>query len=142
MTFRKVLIAMALAFAAVSTLAVSPASAATFEVNIAVVAEPPSGGATGCTSIYEGTSGCLQAAGDILWVVDNHAGYSSAMEWANFENGVQVRSGVCINSSGMGTTARCNKNFLEGSTIWGKPCLYSGTGRVSCRSSFEYLGET
>jgi hypothetical protein len=61
-------------------------------------------------------SGCIQEAGDILWVKDNRSnGYSVSLTWQDSDS---LRSGTCINT--IGTAAgwgTCNKDFTEGHVI-------------------------
>ena len=88
------------------------------EYDTAVVASPS---AVPNTVSRTGAKVGFDPAGDILWVYDSEAdGASAVMVWKDYlDNGSGnfERSGVCRNSSGYGTWAKCNKNLPEGSTI-------------------------
>jgi hypothetical protein len=116
---KKLLTISAIVFAA-TTMAATPASAASYEYNTATaISGSPNYDACSNTSI---TFACFQANGDQLWVYDGKAdGKSAVLVW---ENG--ARKGACRNSSGSGKWAHCNKDFTEGSRIYFRGCVYDG----------------
>ncbi|ARZ65705.1 hypothetical protein M1P56_17475 [Streptomyces sp. HU2014] len=74
---------------------------------------------------HNGGLGAFQSKGDKFWVMDGlEDGHSVAMVWANYRNGKEYRSGICVNSHGAGTWSYCDKNFYEDSTLWVKTCTY------------------
>jgi hypothetical protein len=75
-----------------------------------------------------GVLACFQPYGDIFFVKDDRAdGYAAAVDWYDADSN---RWGSCVNTHTAGTWAECNKDFVEGHTIYFRGALYQSGNRV------------
>jgi hypothetical protein len=73
-----------------------------------------------CRPDGEGAKGCVQAYGDVLWLLDRWSdGHGVSMTWQELQDDGGYRSGKCIDNLGSaaGWTV-CDKDFEENSLIW------------------------
>jgi hypothetical protein len=139
---RKALSAVGIGFAMVLATTVPASAAPAIERDYA----PATGSITNPTACvyvedndFNPGTGCFAAAGDILYAADGKSdGHSVALHWLNYRDGSLYREGYCIQTHGKDTGGRCNKNFVEGSSLWIRACTYeSGTNREVFCSSYE-----
>ncbi|MCS7475793.1 hypothetical protein ACFFQW_24675 [Umezawaea endophytica] len=124
---RKIILSLSMAVAAVIGLAMpGTAMAVDYETDYAVVGTPPSGELLRCDVLRVGVQVCFEVSGDRWWVLDNDSdGKSAIVDWENYRGGSLYRSGRCVNSHTAGTWASCNKNYYEGSVLYGRAGVWN-----------------
>jgi hypothetical protein len=81
-----------------------------------------------CTDPGPATA-CFQPYGDYFYVHDDTAdGYSAALDWFDADSN---RWGSCVNKHGAGTWGACNKDFVEGHTIYFRAAWYKSGNPVN-----------
>lgn len=88
---------------------------------------------TPCTELAsQAAFGCFAPDGDVLRVDDEKPdGHSAAVSWNNYDsNGNLYRHGACVNRSGSGTSAICNKNFAEHTKIKIMTCTFESATKT------------
>lgn len=75
---------------------------------------------------FTGVTATVKTVGDYVYVRDDRADGCSALGiWYILESS-GYRKGICRNTHGAGTWARCNKNWPEGVRMSVQPGLYDG----------------
>ncbi|HEX6345157.1 hypothetical protein [Umezawaea sp.] len=124
---RKIVLALSLAFAAVTGIALpGTALAIEYEIDDGVLGTPPSDEVLQCDVPRPAVYVCFEPSGDRWWVLDSDSdGKSAIVDWENFRGGSLYRNGRCVNSHGSGTWASCNKNYYEDSTLNGRQGVWN-----------------
>lgn len=103
----------------------SAVSAAADGVELAVAGTLPPRSQLECNS-YTPVEICYEKGGDHWWVQDQNSDdkASAGVFWQNYRNGSLYRQGLCVTSLGKGKWGHCNKNYYEGSQLYGMPCIW------------------
>jgi hypothetical protein len=125
----------------VQMVSAAPAAAAA-ERDFAVAGTLPPRSQLECHS-YVAVEICYEKGGDHWWVQDQDStdSASAGVYWQNHRNGSLYREGYCITSLGKGKWGHCNKNYYEGSQLYGFPCVWdrSSTDVITCsRDGYQY----
>lgn len=103
-----------------------PASAATWEHDVAVKGNPT--GSAVCAH-RAGVEACFKADGDVWWVGDTAKdGYSAEARWEEWlplggGDSVLNRNGACVNSLGSPNWGKCDKDYQENGELWFRGCV-------------------
>jgi hypothetical protein len=103
----------------------SAVSVATDGVQLAVAGTLPPRSQLECHS-FSPVEICYEKSGDHWWVQDQNSDdrASAGVYWQNYRNGSLYRHGMCVTSLGKGKWGQCNKDYYEGSQLFGMACTW------------------